>query len=179
MSSLIRTMNPAFEESAMFENMTDLFGDEYFTFATLRRLPMHGGSSACQRCMVSVEKMEARRYKTWRDASSRKKEEDPSWITCSISGEDGQRRASPMTRSFLLLRDSAKAAHAVITRHQLVPPGIPVRRGRRQWPHPEGTGRGGCGRVRQEPRQMQDDHMQEIWQILTNRYGDRASSRQK
>ena len=176
------TMNPAFEESAMFENMTDLmFKDEYdfYVFdtaptANARRLL--GMSKVYGLC---VEKM----LKSREEATSlremlsftKKKEEDP-LMDYLLNFRERMAKAQGLLTddaltSFFFVTLPESLPIAVITRfinwfHEFgIPVGGVVVNGLIQ---KEQVGADAAEFVRNRVK-MQEDHMQEIWEIFDDR----------
>jgi arsenite-transporting ATPase len=177
------TMNPAFEESAMFENMTDLmFKDEYdfYVFdtaptANARRLL---GMSKVYSLWVDKMLKSREEAKSLREllSFSKKKEEDP-LMDYLLSFKERMAKAKD------LLTDEALTAFFFVTLPESLPIAVITRF--INWFHEFGIPVGGVivnGVIQQDQVAkdaaefvhnrvaMQQEHMQEIWQI----FGDRV-----
>jgi arsenite-transporting ATPase len=176
------TMNPAFEESAMFENMTDLmFKDEYdfYVFdtaptANARRLL---GMSKVYSLWVDKMLKSREEAKSLREllSFSKKKEEDP-LMDYLLSFKDRMAKAKD------LLTDDALTAFFFVTLPESLPIAVITRF--INWFHEFGIPVGGVivnGVIQQDQVAkdaaefvhnrvaMQQEHMQEIWQIFGER----------
>jgi arsenite-transporting ATPase len=176
------TMNPAFEESAMFENMTDLmFKDEYdfYVFdtaptANARRLL---GMSKVYSLWVDKMLKSREEAKSLREllSFSKKKEEDP-LMDYLLSFKDRMAKAKE------LLTDEALTAFFFVTLPESLPIAVITRF--INWFHEFGIPVGGVivngviqkNQVAQDAAEfvhnrvaMQQEHMQEIWQIFGER----------
>ncbi len=176
------TMNPAFEESAMFENMTDLmFKDEYdfYVFdtaptANARRLL---GMSKVYSLWVDKMLKSREEAKSLREllSFSKKKEEDP-LMDYLLSFKDRMAKAKD------LLTDDALTAFFFVTLPESLPIAVITRF--INWFHEFGIPVGGVvvnGVIQKEQVAkdaaefvhnrvaMQQEHMQEIWQIFGER----------
>ena len=173
------TMNPAFEESAMFENMTDLmFKDEYdfYVFDTAPTANARRLLGMSKVYGLWVEKM----LKSREEATSlremlsftKKKEEDP-LMDYLLNFRERMAKAQGLLTddaltSFFFVTLPESLPIAVITRfinwfHEFgIPVGGVVVNGLIQ---KEQVGADAAEFVRNRVK-MQDDHMQEIWQIF-------------
>ena len=176
------TMNPAFEESAMFENMTDLmFKDEYdfYVFdtaptANARRLL---GMSKVYSLWVDKMLKSREEAKSLREllSFSKKKEEDP-LMDYLLSFKDRMAKAKD------LLTDDALTAFFFVTLPESLPIAVITRF--INWFHEFGIPVGGVvvngviqkDQVAKDAAEfvhnrvaMQQEHMQEIWQIFGER----------
>ncbi len=159
------TMNPAFEESAMFENMIDImFKDEYefYVFDTAPTANARRLLGMSKVYSLWVEKMlksreESKSLREILSFSKKKEKEDP-LMDYLLGFKDRMGHAKELADGrqphCLLLRDLArKSAHrSDYPIHQLVPR-IRNSSGRRhrQWPNPERPGRKRHCRVRPQP----------------------------
>ena len=175
-------MNPAFEESAMFENMTDLmFKDEYdfYVFdtaptANARRLL---GMSKVYSLWVDKMLKSREEAKSLREllSFSKKKEEDP-LMDYLLGFKDRMAKAKD------LLTDDALTAFFFVTLPESLPIAVITRF--INWFHEFGIPVGGVvvnGVIQKEQVAkdaaefvhnrvaMQQEHMQEIWQIFGER----------
>lgn len=173
------TMNPAFEESAMFENMTDLmFKDEYdfYVFDTAPTANARRLLGMSKVYSLWVEKMLKSREeaKSLREMLSftKKQEEDP-LMDYLLNFRDRMARAQG------LLTDDALTAFFFVTLPESLPIAVITRF--INWFHEFGIPVGGVvvnGLIQKEQVgidaaefvrnrvKMQEDHMQEIWQIF-------------
>jgi arsenite-transporting ATPase len=175
------TMNPAFEESAMFENMIDLmFKDEYDTYvfdtaptANARRLL---GMSKVYSLWVDKMLKSRDEAKVLRKALSyTKKEEKDPLMDYLLQFKDR------MANAKVLLTDPALTSFFFVTRPEALP--IAVISRFIQWFHDFGIPVGGVvvnGLIQKETVKadspefvrnrvkMQDEHMEEIWQKFGN-----------
>ncbi len=173
------TMNPAFEESAMFENMTDLmFKDEYdfYVFDTAPTANARRLLGMSKVYSLWVEKMLKSREEatTLREMLSftKKKEGDP-LLDYLLSFKDRMARAEK------LLTDNALTAFFFVTLPEALPIAVITRF--INWFHEFGIPVGGIivnGLIQKDQVatdsaefvrnrvQMQDQHMQEIWDIF-------------
>jgi arsenite-transporting ATPase len=173
------TMNPAFEESAMFENMIDLmFKDEYDTYvfdtaptANARRLL---GMSKVYSLWVDKMLKSRDEAKVLRKALSyTKKEEKDPLMDYLLQFKDR------MAHAKVLLTDPAMTSFFFVTLPEALP--IAVISRFIQWFHDFGIPVGGVvvnGLIQKETVKadspefvrnrvkMQDEHMEEIWQIF-------------
>lgn len=177
------TMNPAFEESAMFENMTDLmFKDEYdfYVFDTAPTANARRLLGMSKVYSLWVEKMlksreEARSLRELL-SFSKKKEEDP-LMDYLLSFKDRMAKAKD------LLTDAALTAFFFVTLPESLPIAVITRF--INWFHEFGIPVGGViingviqkDQVAQDAAEfvlnrvaMQQEHLQEIWQV----FGDRV-----
>jgi arsenite-transporting ATPase len=176
------TMNPAFEESAMFENMTDLmFKDEYdfYVFDTAPTANARRLLGMSKVYSLWVDKMLKSRdeAKSLREllSFSKKKEEDP-LMDYLLSFKDRMAKAKD------LLTDDALTAFFFVTLPESLPIAVITRF--INWFHEFGIPVGGVivnGVIQQDQVAkdaaefvlnrvaMQQEHMQEIWQIFGER----------
>lgn len=176
------TMNPAFEESAMFENMTDLmFKDEYdfYVFDTAPTANARRLLGMSKVYSLWVDKMLKSRdeAKSLREllSFSKKKEEDP-LMDYLLSFKDRMAKAKD------LLTDDALTAFFFVTLPESLPIAVITRF--INWFHEFGIPVGGVvvngviqkNQVAQDAAEfvlnrvaMQQEHMQEIWQIFGER----------
>ena len=179
------TMNPAFEESAMFENMIDLmFKDEYefYVFDTAPTANARRLLGMSKVYSMWVEKMLKSREeaKSLREvlSFSKKKEKDP-LLVYLLSFKDRMGNAKE------LLTDEALTAFFFVTLPESLPIAVITRF--INWFHEFGIPVGGVivnGLIQKEQVgkdaaefvinrvKMQDEHMKEIWEI----FGDRVRS---
>ena len=179
------TMNPAFEESAMFENMIDLmFKDEYefYVFDTAPTANARRLLGMSKVYSMWVEKMLKSREeaKSLREvlSFSKKKEKDP-LLDYLLSFKDRMGNAKE------LLTDEALTAFFFVTLPESLPIAVITRF--INWFHEFGIPVGGVivnGLIAKEQVgkdtaefvlnrvKMQDEHMKEIWEI----FGDRVRS---
>ena len=179
------TMNPAFEESAMFENMIDLmFKDEYelYVFDTAPTANARRLLGMSKVYSMWVEKMLKSREeaKSLREvlSFSKKKEKDP-LLDYLLSFKDRMGNAKE------LLTDEALTAFFFVTLPESLPIAVITRL--INWFHEFGIPVGGVivnGLIQKEQVgkdaaefvinrvKMQDEHMKEIWEI----FGDRVRS---
>jgi arsenite-transporting ATPase len=179
------TMNPAFEESAMFENMIDLmFKDEYefYVFDTAPTANARRLLGMSKVYSMWVEKMLKSREeaKSLREvlSFSKKKEKDP-LLDYLLSFKDRMGNAKE------LLTDEALTAFFFVTLPESLPIAVITRF--INWFHEFGIPVGGVivnGLIQKEQVgkdaaefvinrvKMQDEHMKEIWEI----FGDRVRS---
>jgi arsenite/tail-anchored protein-transporting ATPase len=176
------TMNPAFEESAMFENMTDLmFKDEYdfYVFDTAPTANARRLLGMSKVYSLWVDKMLKSRdeAKSLREllSFSKKKEEDPLMdYLISFKGR--------MAKAKDLLTDDALTAFFFVTLPESLPIAVITRF--INWFHEFGIPVGGVivngviqqNQVAKDAAEfvlnrvaMQQEHMQEIWQIFGER----------
>jgi arsenite/tail-anchored protein-transporting ATPase len=176
------TMNPAFEESAMFENMTDLmFKDEYdfYVFDTAPTANARRLLGMSKVYSLWVDKMLKSRdeAKSLREllSFSKKKEEDP-LMDYLLSFKDRMAKAKD------LLTDDALTAFFFVTLPESLPIAVITRF--INWFHEFGIPVGGVivngviqkDQVAKDAAEfvlnrvaMQEEHMQEIWQIFGER----------
>lgn len=176
------TMNPAFEESAMFENMTDLmFKDEYdfYVFDTAPTANARRLLGMSKVYSLWVDKMLKSRdeAKSLREllSFSKKKEEDP-LMDYLLSFKDRMAKAKD------LLTDDALTAFFFVTLPESLPIAVITRF--INWFHEFGIPVGGVivngviqkDQVAKDAAEfvlnrvaMQQEHMQEIWQIFGER----------
>jgi len=179
------TMNPAFEESAMFENMIDImFKDEYefYVFDTAPTANARRLLGMSKVYSLWVEKMLKSREETksLREilSFSKKKEKDP-LMDYLLGFKDRMGRAKE------LLTDDSLTAFFFVTLPESLPIAVITRF--INWFHEFGIPVGGVivnGLIQKDQVgkdtvnfvlnriQMQDEHMEEIWQI----FGDRVRS---
>jgi arsenite-transporting ATPase len=179
------TMNPAFEESAMFENMVDImFKDEYefYVFDTAPTANARRLLGMSKVYSLWVEKMLKSRdeAKSLREmlSFSKKKEKDP-LMDYLLGFKDRMGRAKE------LLTDDSLTAFFFVTLPESLPIAVITRF--INWFHEFGIPVGGVivnGLIQKDQVgkdtvnfvlnriQMQDEHMEEIWKI----FGDRVRS---
>ncbi len=176
------TMNPAFEESAMFENMLDLmFKDEYdiYVFDT--------APTANARRLLGMSKV----YSLWVDKMLKSREEAK--VIRKALSYTKKVEKDPLMDYLLQFKDRMGNAKVLLTDPQLtsfffvtLPESLPIAVITRfiQWFHDFGIPVGGVivnGLIQKETVKadspefvrnrvkMQDEHMEEIWQIFTDR----------
>jgi arsenite-transporting ATPase len=176
------TMNPAFEESAMFENMLDLmFKDEYdiYVFDT--------APTANARRLLGMSKV----YSLWVDKMLKSREE-AKVIRKTLSYTKKEEK-DPLMDYLLQFKDRMGNAKVLLTDPQLtsfffvtLPESLPIAVITRfiQWFHDFGIPVGGVivnGLIQKETVKadspefvrnrvkMQDEHMEEIWEIFSDR----------
>jgi arsenite/tail-anchored protein-transporting ATPase len=179
------TMNPAFEESAMFENMLDLmFKDEYeiYIFDT--------APTANARRLLGMSKV----YSLWVDKMLKSREEAK--VMRKTLSYTKKEEKDPLMDYLLQFKDRMGNAKVLLTDPALtsfffvtLPESLPIAVITRfiQWFHDFGIPVGGVivnGLIQKETVKsdapefvrnrvkMQDEHMEEIWQI----FGDRVRS---
>lgn len=179
------TMNPAFEESAMFENMIDLmFKDEYeiYVFDT--------APTANARRLLGMSKV----YSLWVEKMLKSREE--AGVLRKALSYTKKKEKDPLMDYLLQFKDRMANAKVLLTDPQItsfffvtLPESLPIAVINRfiQWFHDFGIPVGGVivnGLIQKEmvkpesPEfvrnrvKMQDEHMEEIWQT----FGDRVRS---
>ncbi len=177
------TMNPAFEESAMFENMTDImFRDEYdfYVFDT--------APTANARRLLGMSKV----YSLWVEKMLKSREEAKSLREMLSFSKKNE--ADPLMDYLLSFKDRMAKAQSLLTNDQLtafffatLPESLPIAVITRfiNWFYEFGIPVGGVvvnGLIQQDQVKkdspefvlnrvkMQNEHMEEIWQI----FGDRV-----
>ncbi|MBP6941920.1 MAG: TRC40/GET3/ArsA family transport-energizing ATPase [Syntrophorhabdaceae bacterium] len=177
------TMNPAFEESAMFENMTDImFRDEYdfYVFDT--------APTANARRLLGMSKV----YSLWVEKMLKSREEAKSLREMLSFSKKNE--ADPLMDYLLSFKDRMAKAQSLLTNDQLtafffatLPESLPIAVITRfiNWFYEFGIPVGGVvvnGLIQQDqvandsPEfvlnrvKMQNEHMEEIWQI----FGDKV-----
>ncbi len=177
------TMNPAFEESAMFENMTDLMFKDEYDFYVFDTAP-----TANARRLLGMSKV----YSLWVDKMLKSREEAKSLR--ELLSFSKKKEADPLMDYLLgfkermakakdLLTDDALTAFFFVTLPESLPIAVITRF--INWFHEFGIPVGGVivngviqkDQVAQDAAEfvhnrvaMQQEHMQEIWQI----FGDRV-----
>jgi arsenite/tail-anchored protein-transporting ATPase len=176
------TMNPAFEESAMFENMLDLmFKNEYdiYVFDT--------APTANARRLLGMSKV----YSLWVDKMLKSREEAK--VMRKALSYTKKVEKDPLMDYLLQFKDRMGDAKVLLTDPQLtsfffvtLPESLPIAVITRfiQWFHDFGIPVGGVivnGLIQKETVKadspefvrnrvkMQDEHMEEIWEIFTDR----------
>jgi arsenite/tail-anchored protein-transporting ATPase len=173
------TMNPAFEESAMFENMTDLMFKDEYDFYVFDTAP-----TANARRLLGMSKV----YGLWVEKMLKSREEATS-LREMLSFTKKQEE-DPLMDYLLNFRERMAKAQGLLTDDALtsfffvtLPESLPIAVITRfiNWFHEFGIPVGGVvvnGLIQKEQVgadaaefvrnrvKMQDDHMQEIWQIF-------------
>jgi len=176
------TMNPAFEESAMFENMTDLMFKNEYDFYVFDTAP-----SANARRLLGMSKV----YSLWVDKMLKSREEAKSLR--ELLSFSKKKEADPLMDYLLGFKDRMAKAKDLLTDEALtafffvtLPESLPIAVITRfiNWFHEFGIPVGGVivnGVIQQEqvaPNAaefvqnrvaMQQEHMQEVWQIFSDR----------
>jgi arsenite-transporting ATPase len=176
------TMNPAFEESAMFENMTDLMFKDEYDFYVFDTAP-----TANARRLLGMSKV----YSLWVDKMLKSREEAKSLR--ELLSFSKKKEADPLMDYLLSFKERMAKAKDLLTDDALtafffvtLPESLPIAVITRfiNWFHEFGIPVGGVivngviqkGQVAQDAAEfvhnrvaMQQEHMQEIWQI----FGDR------
>jgi arsenite/tail-anchored protein-transporting ATPase len=177
------TMNPAFEESAMFENMTDLMFKDEYDFYVFDTAP-----TANARRLLGMSKV----YSLWVDKMLKSREEAKSLR--ELLSFSKKKEADPLMDYLLSFKERMAKAKDLLTDDALtafffvtLPESLPIAVITRfiNWFHEFGIPVGGVivngviqkGQVAQDAAEfvhnrvaMQQEHMQEIWQI----FGDRV-----
>jgi arsenite-transporting ATPase len=176
------TMNPAFEESAMFENMTDLMFKDEYDFYVFDTAP-----TANARRLLGMSKV----YSLWVDKMLKSREEAKSLR--ELLSFSKKKQADPLMDYLLGFKDRMAKAKDLLTDDALtafffvtLPESLPIAVITRfiNWFHEFGIPVGGVivngviqqAQVVQNSAEfvhnrvaMQQEHMQEVWQI----FGDR------
>jgi arsenite-transporting ATPase len=177
------TMNPAFEESAMFENMTDLMFKDEYDFYVFDTAP-----TANARRLLGMSKV----YSLWVDKMLKSREEAKSLR--ELLSFSKKKEADPLMDYLLGFKERMAKAKDLLTEDALtafffvtLPESLPIAVITRfiNWFHEFGIPVGGVivngviqkDQVAQDAAEfvhnrvaMQQEHMQEIWQI----FGDRV-----
>jgi arsenite-transporting ATPase len=177
------TMNPAFEESAMFENMTDLMFKDEYDFYVFDTAP-----TANARRLLGMSKV----YSLWVDKMLKSREEAKSLR--ELLSFSKKKQADPLMDYLLGFKDRMAKAKDLLTDDALtafffvtLPESLPIAVISRfiNWFHEFGIPVGGVivngviqqAQVVQNSAEfvhnrvaMQQEHMQEVWQI----FGDRV-----
>ncbi len=177
------TMNPAFEESAMFENMTDLMFKDEYDFYVFDTAP-----TANARRLLGMSKV----YSLWVEKMLKSREEAKSLR--ELLSFTKKEEADPLMDYLLSFRERMAKAQSLLTDDALtsfffvtLPESLPIAVITRfiNWFHEFGIPVGGVvvnGLIQKEQVsgdaaefvrnrvQMQEEHMEEIWQI----FGDRV-----
>ena len=177
------TMNPAFEESAMFENMVDLMFKDEYDFYVFDTAP-----TANARRLLGMSKV----YSLWVDKMLKSREEAKSLR--ELLSYTKKKEADPLMDDLLafkdrmgkaaeLLKDEALTAFFFVTLPESLPIAVITRF--INWFHEFGIPVGGVivnGLIQKEQTgadtiefvqnriKMQEEHMKEIWEI----FGDRV-----
>jgi arsenite-transporting ATPase len=176
------TMNPAFEESAMFENMTDLMLKDEYDFYVFDTAP-----TANARRLLGMSKV----YSLWVDKMLKSREEAKSLR--ELLSFSKKKQADPLMDYLLGFKDRMAKAKDLLTDDALtafffvtLPESLPIAVISRfiNWFHEFGIPVGGVivnGVIQQEQVvqnsaefvhnrvAMQQEHMQEVWQIFGER----------
>jgi arsenite-transporting ATPase len=176
------TMNPAFEESAMFENMTDLMFKEEYDFYVFDTAP-----TANARRLLGMSKV----YSLWVEKMLKSREEARSLR--ELLSFTKKKEADPLMDYLLGFKDRMAKAQGLLTDDQLtafffvtLPESLPIAVITRfiNWFHEFGIPVGGVvvnGLIQKDQVaadaaefvrnrvEMQDEHMAEIWNIFTDR----------
>jgi arsenite-transporting ATPase len=176
------TMNPAFEESAMFENMTDLMFKDEYDFYVFDTAP-----TANARRLLGMSKV----YSLWVEKMLKSREEARSLR--EILSFTKKKEEDPLLDYLLGFKDRMAKAQGLLTDNQLtafffvtLPESLPIAVITRfiNWFHEFGIPVGGVvvnGLIRKDQVgvdsvefvrnrvQMQDEHMQEIWTAFQDR----------
>ncbi len=176
------TMNPAFEESAMFENMTDLMFKDEYDFYVFDTAP-----TANARRLLGMSKV----YSLWVEKMLKSREEARSLR--EVLSFTKKKEEDPLLDYLLGFKDRMAKAQGLLTDNQLtafffvtLPESLPIAVITRfiNWFHEFGIPVGGVvvnGVIQKDQVgadsvefvrnrvQMQDEHMQEIWQIFKDR----------
>ncbi|MEW6672731.1 MAG: TRC40/GET3/ArsA family transport-energizing ATPase [Thermodesulfobacteriota bacterium] len=177
------TMNPAFEESAMFENMTDLMFKDEYDFYVFDTAP-----TANARRLLGMSKV----YSLWVDKMLKSREEAKSLR--ELLSFSKKQEADPLLEYLLGFKERMNKAKSLLTDEALtafffvtLPESLPIAVITRfiNWFHEFGIPVGGVvvnGLIQKEQVgadaaefvlnriRMQDEHMSEIWKI----FGDRV-----
>jgi arsenite-transporting ATPase len=176
------TMNPAFEESAMFENMTDLMFKDEYDFYVFDTAP-----TANARRLLGMSKV----YSLWVDKMLKSREEAKSLR--ELLSFSKKKEADPLMDYLLAFKDRMAKAKDLLTDDALtafffvtLPESLPIAVITRfiNWFHEFGIPVGGVvvnGVIQKEQVAkdaaefvqnrvaMQQEHMQEIWSIFQDR----------
>jgi arsenite-transporting ATPase len=176
------TMNPAFEESAMFENMTDLMFKDEYDFYVFDTAP-----TANARRLLGMSKV----YSLWVDKMLKSRDEAKSLR--ELLSFSKKKEEDPLMDYLLSFKDRMAKAKELLTEEQLtafffvtLPESLPIAVITRfiNWFHEFGIPVGGVivngviqkNQVAQDAAEfvhnrvaMQQEHMQEIWQIFGER----------
>ena len=177
------TMNPAFEESAMFENMTDIMFEDKYDFYVFDTAP-----TANARRLLGMSKV----YSLWVEKMLKSREEAKSLREMLSFSKKNE--ADPLMDYLLGFKDRMAKAQSLLTNDQLtafffatLPESLPIAVITRfiNWFYEFGIPVGGVvvnGIIQKDQVskdssefvlnrvKMQDEHMEEIWQI----FGDRV-----
>ncbi|HOE17340.1 MAG TPA: TRC40/GET3/ArsA family transport-energizing ATPase [Syntrophorhabdaceae bacterium] len=177
------TMNPAFEESAMFENMTDIMFEDKYDFYVFDTAP-----TANARRLLGMSKV----YSLWVEKMLKSREEAKSLREMLSFSKKNE--ADPLMDYLLSFKDRMARAQSLLTNDQLtafffatLPESLPIAVITRfiNWFYEFGIPVGGVvvnGLIQQDqvandsPEfvlnrvKMQNEHMEEIWQI----FGDKV-----
>jgi arsenite/tail-anchored protein-transporting ATPase len=180
------TMNPAFEESAMFENMMDIMFKDEYEFYVFDTAP-----TANARRLLGMSKV----YSMWVEKMLKSREEAKSLRELLSFSKKGEKE-DPLMNYLLSFKDRMGHAKELLTDDNLtafffvtLPESLPIAVITRfiNWFHEFGIPVGGVivnGVIQKEQVgkdtvnfvlnriQMQDEHMEEIWKI----FGDRVRS---
>jgi arsenite-transporting ATPase len=173
------TMNPAFEESAMFENMTDLMFKDEYDFYVFDTAP-----TANARRLLGMSKV----YSLWVEKMLKSREEAKSLK--ELLSFSKKKQADPLLDYLLAFKDRMAKAQTLLTDKNLtsfffvtLPESLPIAVITRfiNWFHDFGIPVGGVivnGLIQKEQVakdtaefvqnrvKMQDEHMAEIWDIF-------------
>jgi arsenite-transporting ATPase len=176
------TMNPAFEESAMFENMTDLMFKEEYDFYVFDTAP-----TANARRLLGMSKV----YSLWVEKMLKSRQEATSLR--EVLSFTKKKEKDPLMDYLLGFKDRMAKAQDLLTDDQLtafffitLPESLPIAVVTRfiSWFHDFGIPVGGVvvnGLIQKDQVgadavefvrnriQMQDEHMAEIWNIFAER----------
>jgi arsenite-transporting ATPase len=180
------TMNPAFEESAMFENMIDIMFKDEYEFYVFDTAP-----TANARRLLGMSKV----YSLWVEKMLKSREEAKSLRELLSFSKKGEKE-DPLMNYLLSFKDRMGHAKELLTDDNLtafffvtLPESLPIAVITRfiNWFHEFGIPVGGVivnGLIQKDQVgkdtvnfvlnriQMQDEHMEEIWKI----FGDRVRS---
>jgi arsenite-transporting ATPase len=180
------TMNPAFEESAMFENMMDIMFKDEYEFYVFDTAP-----TANARRLLGMSKV----YSLWVEKMLKSREEAKSLRELLSFSKKGEKE-DPLMNYLLSFKDRMSHAKELLTDDNLtafffvtLPESLPIAVITRfiNWFHEFGIPVGGVivnGLIQKDQVgkdtvnfvlnriQMQDEHMEEIWKI----FGDRVRS---
>jgi len=180
------TMNPAFEESAMFENMIDIMFKDEYEFYVFDTAP-----TANARRLLGMSKV----YSLWVEKMLKSREESKS-LREILSFSKKKEKEDPLMNYLLSFKDRMGHAKELLTDDNLtafffvtLPESLPIAVITRfiNWFHEFGIPVGGVivnGLIQKDQVgkdtvdfvlnriQMQDEHMEEIWKI----FGDRVRS---
>jgi arsenite-transporting ATPase len=176
------TMNPAFEESAMFENMTDIMFQDEYDFYVFDTAP-----TANARRLLGMSKV----YSLWVDKMLKSREEAKSLR--ELLSFSKKKEADPLMDYLLSFKDRMAKAKDLLTDEALtafffvtLPESLPIAVITRfiNWFHEFGIPVGGVvvngviqkDQVAKDAAEfvhnrvaMQQEHMQEIWQVFDDR----------